>query len=109
MFGDYETEEEYLQSLKQDDSYHFSMEFEYIEKNYGNGQYDIGTATMEVDVNWDDSQNGYAVSYYCPDISNIDPAEGNIDEIYTHIESDVLDELGELGIGPEAMIGGTGH
>lgn len=25
---------------KKDDSYHFSLPFEYIQKNYGNGNYD---------------------------------------------------------------------
>lgn len=56
IFGnEYETEEDYLKTLKKDDSYHFSIPFEYIEKNYGEGNYDIGTAYMEIDVQWDDT------------------------------------------------------
>ena len=43
-FEGYESEDEYLRSLKQDDSYHFVYPFEYIAKNHGNDKYDIETA-----------------------------------------------------------------
>lgn len=111
MFGEYDNEDEYLMSLKQDDSYHFSIPFEYIEKNYGNDNYDIATTNMEVDVQWSDSELGYKISYYAPEDYLIDPAEGNgdIDEIYeTAVEPIVLEELDSMGITSEARVGGTG-
>ncbi len=100
-------EEDYLDSLKQEDSYHFSIDFEYIEKNYGNDEYDIAIATMEVDVVWDSKDHGYKISYYCPDEELIDPNEGNgtVDDFYQHIiKFEVLDELESLGIPTEAII-----
>lgn len=68
-----------LDSLKQEDHYHFSIPFEYIEANHGDNNYDIATAYMEVDVDWDDSVGGYGVSYYCPEEGLIDRSQGNSD------------------------------
>lgn len=95
-----------LESLKQEDHYHFSIPFEYIEKNYGNDNYDIATAYMEVDVDWDESLDGYSVTYYCPDEGLIDQSQGNSD-MDGFFESDVYyvlrDELEEAGVSSEAM------
>lgn len=107
-----EDEEKYLDTLKKEDSYHFSIDFEYIEKNYGDDQYDIATATMEVDIIWDSDVHGYRVSYYCPDEGLIDQNEGNgdIDDFYEHhIELEVLDRLKSMGIYADAMYAGTGR
>ena len=112
MFDGFDTEEDYLDSLKQDDHYHFSIPFEYIEKNYGDGEYDIETAYMEVDVDWSSYDHGYKISYHCPDMSSIDPDEGNgdEDEFYDYwVEDKVLSELDSMGIGSEALYGGTGR
>ena len=76
-YDDYENEEEYMDSLKKEDHYHFSIPFTYIKKKLGNNQYIDGTAIMEVDVNWDASQHGYVFTHHCPDMYLIDPAEGN--------------------------------
>lgn len=105
--NEYETEEDYLRTLKKDDCYHFSIPFEYIKKNYGDGNYDIGTAQMEIDVQWDDICCGYIITHNCPDMYKIDPNEGNGDEneFYEEIvQSIVLDELEALGIGPTALV-----
>src|SRR4051794_5714465 len=72
-------EAEYLRSLKKDDSYTFSYQFEYIATNQGNDNYDIGTATMDVRVEWNDSQAGYEISYDVPDLYKIDASQGNSD------------------------------
>lgn len=101
MFDGFETEEEYLESLKQDDSYHFSIPFEYIKKNYGNGQYDIGVTNMEVDVVWSELSLGYQISYYVPDMDLIDPEEGNsdVDEFYDWAVAPIIEEkLDDLGV-----------
>ncbi|BAS11782.1 hypothetical protein AHiyo8_00850 [Arthrobacter sp. Hiyo8] len=62
----FENEEDYLKSLKKEDSYTFSYPFEYIAKNHGNDKYDIDMATMEVRVEWSDFQVGYVISYSVP-------------------------------------------
>ena len=106
-----ENEDEYLISLKKDDSYHFTIPFEYIKKNYGNDNYDIATTNMEVDVQWSALEKGYLISYYAPDIHLIDPAEGNGNEaeFYEYaVEQIVLDRLASLGITSDALVGGTG-
>ena len=95
-----------LESLRQEDHYHFSIPFEYIEKNYGNDNYDIATAYMEVDVDWDESIGGYGANYYCPEEGLIDQSQGNSD-IDGFFESDVYfvlkDELEEEGVSSGAM------
>ena len=112
MFRGFETEEDYLDSLKQDDSYRFSIPFEYIEKNYGNDNYDIAETIMDIDVEWDSYEHGYKVSYSCPDADRISTAEGNedLEGIYTDlIEGEVFEKLDSMGITAEALIGGTGR
>lgn len=98
--------DEDLSRLKKDDSYHFSIPFEYIKKNYGNDNYDIGIAYMEVDVIWDDFNQGYKITHYCPDMQMIDPAEGNSDEdefFECQVEYLVREKLDLLGIYTEAI------
>jgi len=92
---------------KQDDSYSFSYEFEYIEKNHGNDNYDIGTATMNVGLSWNSSDDGYDVTFDVPEMYKIDPAQGNGDA-HSFYEYDVyprlMDDLAGLGIGPEDLV-----
>ena len=97
---DFEAEIEELRSRKMDDSYHFTYDFTYIAKNLGGDEYEDGTATMECDVVWDDSDAGYRASYNVPDMYKIDPSEGNGDadafyetDVYWRLMSD-LDALG---------------
>ena len=75
----FEDELDYLRSLKKDDCYSFSYAFEYIRTNHGNDNYDIDTATMDVRVEWSDSQAGYVISYDVPEMDRIDPNQGNSD------------------------------
>lgn len=110
-YEEYGNEEAYLDSLKQDDHYHFSIPFEYIETRHGDGDYDIAEAQMEVDVHWNETEHGYSITYYCPEMHKIDPGQGNsgIDEFYdVQIENVVLDKLDSMGIGSTALVGGTG-
>ncbi len=107
----YESEEAFLDALKLDDHYHFSIPFEFIEARHGDGDYDISEAMMEVDVDWSSSEHGYSVSYSCPDMYRIDPSQGNSDvhEVYeSQVEERVLEELDGLGIGSISLVGGTG-
>lgn len=99
-------EEDYLKSLKKDDSYHFSYSFEYIAKNYGNDNYDIKTTNMEVNVNWSDAQLGYVISFNVPEMYKIDASQGNSSEMEFY-ENDVYwrlrPDLESIGIGAEAI------
>mgnify|MGYP000246130127 CR=1 FL=1 len=112
MFGnEYESEDDYLDSLKQDDHYHFSIPFEYIEKRHSDGEYDVAVAQMEVSVDWNEFEHGYAISYDCFDMSKIDPNEGNsgIEEFFKYqVEDIILNELDNMNIGATALVGGTG-
>lgn len=111
MFNRFNKEEEYFDSLKKDDHYHFSIPFEYIEKNNGNDNYDIAKALMEVDINWDYSEHGYRISFECPDMYKINPAEGNgdIQSFYdSAVEPIVLGRLESMGITYSALYGGIG-
>ena len=102
----FESDEEYMDSLKQDDSYHFSIPFSYIQKKLGDDEYEDGTAIMEVDIEWDESQHGYTASHYVPDIYLIDPDEGNGDEQSFWEEPvyfQVKEKLESMGIPPEAF------
>lgn len=100
------SEHDYLLSLKKDDSYTFTYQFDYIAKNYGNDNYDIGTVDMVVRVEWSDIQAGYVISYDVPEIHKIDPTQGNSDtdgfyerDVYWRLIAD----LESLGIGSELI------
>lgn len=98
----FENEQDYLRSKKKDDSYTFTYPFEYIEKNHGNDNYDIGVADMIVRVEWNDLEVGYTVAYDVPEMYRIDPAEGNSDAagFYEYgVSSRLEDDLDSLGIG----------
>ena len=101
----YEDEGDYLETLKLDDSYHFSYPFEYIVERIGDDDYETDTTTMEVDVYWDYEEHGYKVNYNLID-SNKVPIEYNGDEdaIFTDIiYFKVVDDLYSLGISNETF------
>ena len=101
---EWDCEEDYLDSLKGDDHYHFSIPFEYIEKNYGNDQYDIAETTMEVDVDWSDTNHGYEIAYSAP-YADVKENQGNsLDEIYSYeVYDKVVDALEGLGVSGSAI------
>ena len=76
----FNSDEEFMDSLKKDDHYHFSVPFSYIKRRLGNDEYVDGTAIMEVDIDWNAAEHGYTASHYVPDMHLIDPNEGNGDE-----------------------------
>ena len=99
-------EQDYLRSLKQDDSYTFTYPFEYIAKNHGNDKYDIDTADMVVRVEWNDAQAAYVISYDVPDIDKIDPGQGNsgAEEFYEfNVYWRLISDLASLDIGQEII------
>lgn len=102
----FENEDDYIRSLKKDDSYHFSYSFEYIAKNYGNDNYDIESTNMEVSLNWSDVKLGYVISYNVPEMYKIDPSQSNgseddffEDDVYWRLKSDLED----MDIGAEVI------
>ncbi|WDF35289.1 hypothetical protein PTW37_17565 (plasmid) [Arthrobacter agilis] len=98
----FENEQDYIFSRKKEDSYTFTYSFEFIEKNHGNDNYDIGLADMVVRVDWSDSEVGYTVTYDVPEMHRIDPSQGNGDaaSFYEYEVSSLLEsDLDNLGIG----------
>ncbi|WP_168627368.1 hypothetical protein [Cryobacterium sp. BB307] len=95
-----------MESLKKDDSYTFTYQFEYIAKNHGNDNYDIDNATMNVRVEWSDSQAGYVVTYDVPDMHKIDLAQGNTDAegfYEDNVYWRLMDDLASNGIHAESI------
>lgn len=108
----WESEEDFFDSLMQEESYHFSIPFEYIKRHLGDDEVEMGTTNMEVDVRWDYDEHSYRITYYVPEMDLIDPAEGNgnEDEFYqAAVEPIVLDRLLDLDIGYSALVGGIGY
>ncbi len=67
---EYESEDDYLDTLKLGDSYYTSIDFEY-QTDDG----DWASATMEVEANWSDWNHGYEISYSSDEESYVDLAD----------------------------------
>jgi hypothetical protein len=83
----YECEEDYLDTLKQDDWYSRSFEFEYCNPESGEWE----PATMQVEATWDYGIHGYVLSYtsYEVDGSELD---GIFDTSFPQIHDWLSDE-----------------
>ena len=101
----FEDEDEYLRSMKQDDSYQFSYPYEYVADRFGDGDDDVKllSARLNVSLAWDDSSApGYVVSYTVDSPTPIpNDWTGDADQIFNDLWSEVTADLGSLGIGPE--------
>lgn len=101
----FEDEDEYLRSMKQDDSYAFSYDYEYISDRFGDGDDDVEleTATLNVSLVWDDSSApGYVVSYTVDSPTPIpNDWTGDENQIFQDLLGEVEADLDALDIGPE--------
>jgi hypothetical protein len=102
---EFEDEDEYLRSLKRDDSYDFSYRYEYVADRFGDGDDDIRLeiATVNVSLSWDDSPApGYLVSYTVDSPTPI-PNEWTGDEhqLFQDLWFQVTADAGASGISPE--------
>lgn len=62
----FEDEDDYLRSIKLDDSYSFAYDYEYVADRFGDGDDDVRleNARLNVTLSWDDSSApGYVVAY----------------------------------------------
>ena len=52
---EFEDEDEYLRSMKQEDSYQFSYDYEYVADRFGDGDDDVKleNARLNVSLSWD--------------------------------------------------------
>lgn len=102
---EFEDEDEYLRSLKQDDSYAFSYEYEYVANRFGDDDDDVElrNATLNVSISWDDSSvPGYVVSYTVDSPTPIpNDWTGDADQIFNDLWSEVGADLDSIGIGSE--------
>ena len=66
MYNGYENEDDYVRSLKKNDTYRFSYNYEIVVNRFGDGDDDVelANATVDITVSWDDSSvPGYVVSW----------------------------------------------
>ena len=105
MYDDYDSEDDYLRSLKQDDSYSFQYTYEYVANRYGDGEDDVEleSATVDVTLSWDDSSApGYTVSYHVYAPTSIPNAyTGDESVIFNDIRHLLEYDLAGIGIGSE--------
>ncbi|MCM3631500.1 hypothetical protein M3194_29830 [Paenibacillus glycanilyticus] len=66
MVNGYENEDDYIRSLKKNDTYRFSYNYEIIVNRFGEGNDDVelANAIVNIIVSWDDSSvPGYIISW----------------------------------------------
>lgn len=102
----FDDEDEYLRSLKRDDSYTFEFDFEYVANRFGAGDDDVELEVAHVTITfaWDDSPApGYVVSIAIDSPTPI-PNDWTDDpeELFRSLWfGDAADYLGTVGIGSE--------
>lgn len=102
----FDDEDEYLRSLKQDDSYALGLDFEYVANRFGDGDDDVELeiARVTISFSWDDSPvPGYVVSIDIDSPTPIpndwtDEPEGLFRDLWY---GDAADYMGTVGVGPE--------
>lgn len=95
---EFHDEDEYRQSLKRDEWYEFSFDYEYVADRFGEGDDDVTleTATLIVSLTWDDSSPpGYTFSLSVDSPTPI-PNEwtGDAYEIFNDLWPVIWDALG---------------
>lgn len=102
---EFEDENEYLRSLKRDDSYDFSYRYEYVADRFGDGDDDVTLeiATVSVSLSWDDSPApGYVVSYTVDSPTPIpNDWTGDADQVFSDLWGEVTTDVGACGISSE--------
>ena len=101
-FDEFDNEEDYLDSLKKEDSYTLEIDFEYYKKTDGDDVIEYGYSTMYVEIYWDADQHGYFLgNYSCPDEDEILNSDDGRDldtlfedEIHHLLEDRMNDEYG---------------
>lgn len=97
---EFEDEDDYIRSLKQEDSYEFSYTYEYVANRFGDGDDDVELkiAKLEVTFSWDDSSPpGYVHSCTVDSPTPIpndwtgDAEQLFQDLFFTYIEDDLMD------------------
>lgn len=65
MYNGYENEDDYVRSLKKNDTYRFLYNYEIIVNRFGDGDdVELANATVDISVSWDDSSvPGYIISW----------------------------------------------
>lgn len=102
---EFEDEDEYLRSMKQDDWYQFAYDYEYVADRFGDRDDDVKleNARLNVSLSWDDSSApGYVVSYTVDSPTPIpNDWTGDADQIFNDLWLAVTADLDSLGIGSE--------
>lgn len=108
MSNSHENEDDYIRSLKKDDTYHFSYPYEYIVNRHGDEDDDVelANATVDIRVSWDDSSApGYELSYQVSAPTSL-PNDFTTSEegIFREVRDTYLtNDLASIGISPETF------
>lgn len=100
---EFEDEDDYLRSLKLDDSYSFSYLYEYIADGSDDEDVQMETATLHVELSWDDSSApGYVVSYTVESPTPL-PNEwtGDADQLFSDRWGEIQADAAACGISSE--------
>ena len=96
---EFESEDDYLRSLKQGESYEFSYPYEYVANRFGDGDNDVDLkiATLVVTFSWDDSPSPGYVHTCVVEAPTPIPNEwtGDAEQVFqdlffAHIEDDLM-------------------
>jgi hypothetical protein len=102
---EFEDEDDYLRSMKQDDSYAFTYDYDYVADRFGDGDDDVKLkiAKLNVSLTWDDtSAPGYVVSYTVDSPTPIpNDWTGDADQLFNDLWTDVVADLESRGVGSE--------
>ena len=102
MYNGYENEDDYVRSLKKDDTYSFSYTYEYIVNRFGDGDDDVelANATVNITVSWDDSSvPGYTLSWniYAPT---------SLPNEYTSSKEGIFEEVSDMYLSSDLFANG---
>lgn len=102
----YDNEENELYSLKRDDSYFYSIPFEWDIKD-DDGEWKTLSTTMDVNVEWSDFDVAYKISFTCPDEDEIVACGSSLTECYNDcVRDEVVARLNSEGVATDVIYDG---
>ena len=98
----FDNDDDYLDSLKRDNSYYFSIPFSWDVRNEDGEWYTVSTS-MDVDAEWDDYDHGYKVSYDCGDSDELERGGAVLSECFESLYDEVYAKFDSEGIPSDAV------
>lgn len=102
----YDSEEDELDAMKMDDSYSFSIDFDW-EVQDDDGEWETLSTYMDVEAEWSDYNHGYEFSFDCPDEDRIVESGGNLVECFNSaVHDEFLALMSAEGVPSDAICDG---